>query len=913
MNHNINVWAAVSKLFEQVQDLDHEQTEAIILEAGLEPASADLLRKMLAAQQEENLLDHSVDELAGSLLEGFSSRLDTIPEALIGVEFGAWRVTREIARGGMGAVLQAERADGQFDKTVALKVIKPGQYSSLTRDRFLQEMRVLARLEHPNIVRLIDGGINDNGIPWFAMEYVEGQPITEHADQNQLSLEQRVALLIQVCKAIEHAHRNLVVHGDLKPSNILVTARGQIRLLDFGIARSLRDEDSQPALPRFTPRYASPELASGEPLTTASDVFGLCAVLYELISGFSPRDELSTATQADFGQYMHTPAPPVFDMYASSTNTREIADHRSTSARRLKRSLRGDLRWILQLGLTVDPGQRFSTVASLREDLDSFLDGRVVDAHPTSSIYRVGKFVSRYKVPVVAGVLVFIAMAAGTTIATQQAELAKKEAENARWTSDFLIGIFDKADPWRNQQSPISVDELASGAVTDLLENRHSLAPEVRQAAAAILARVEVRLGHLASSEDLLRLQIELLEQQADSDAALAKALINLGTVKNNQGEHAAAIKSHRRAHALQPIGFAPGLTPLLAANGLAYTLVLTQEAKEARELLEQAFEHEDSIKAMENAESLLARLYNTESFLLQLEGDLTGARDASKQATAYAELADDDAPVIIGRTLLGLAETFHQQGDSVVALELDQQVVDIFTKYYGDDHPQTLESQGRLAVSLSNLGQMEEAISVYDAVLEGQIASLGNENQFVAATMGNIAAAYLALGLSQQALDQYSDAQAVWEVIQPELPFNIAINRIGIARSLHSLQHLEESNAEFLTSLEILIGITGTSHPVYSRAEVYYAPLLLDLNLLQEAEKILPAAYQNIHDAYGLESKHTAVAGLRWAQLLARQGEFRQALGLVKGSIEVLDTDANRGRHAMELKQAHELLDSLN
>ena len=913
MTENNSNWASVSELFEQLQDLDGEQAEAIILKAGLDPASAELLHKMLSAHRSESLLDQSLDEVADKLLEGVSTGSGRIPEVLIGVEFGAWKVTREIERGGMGAVLQAERADGQFEKTVALKVIKPGHYSSLTRERFLDEMRMLARLEHPNIVRLIDGGINDDSIPWFAMEYVEGQAITLHADQNQLSLDDRVTLLIQVCKAIEHAHRNLIIHGDLKPSNILVTTRGQIRLVDFGIARSLRDDDNQTALPRFTPRYASPELANGEPMTTASDVFGLCAVLYELISGFSPRDEHSTSTQADYGQYMDTPAPPVFDKYSSSSDTQEIADYRSTSTRRLKRLLKGDLRWILQHGLTVDPGQRFSSVTALREDLARYLDGRAVDAHPASNAYRMRKSILRYKVPVVAGTLVFAAMVAGTTIATQQANLARKEAENARWTSDFLIGLFDKADPWRNQQTPISVDELAAGAVTDLLENRHSLAPEVREAAAAILARVEVRLGHLESSESLLKLQIGLLEQQVGSDAALAKALIDLGTVKNNQSEHEAAIQSFRRAHALQPIGFTPGFTPLLAANGLAYTLVLKQEVNEARELLEMLFEHEDSIKRMDNAESLLARLYNTESFLLQLEGDLAEARDASKQAAAYAELANDDTPVLIGKTLLGLAETFHQQGDSVVALELDQQVVDIFTKYYGDDHPQTLESQGRLAVSLSNLGQMEEAISVYDVVLEGQIASLGNENQFVAATMGNIAAAYLALGSFQQAFDQYSDAQAVWEAIQPGLPFNIAINRIGIARSLHSLQRLEESNAEFLSSLEILEGITGTSHPVYSRAEVYYAPVLLDLNLLQEAEKILPTAYQNIHDAYGLESKHTALAGLRWAQLLARQGESAHALELVKGSIEVLDTDANRGRHAMELRQARELLDSLN
>ena len=913
MTKNNSNWASVSELFEQLQDLDGEQAEVIILKAGLDPASAKLLRKMLSAHHDENLLDQSLDEVAGKLLEGVSSGPDAIPEELIGVEFGAWQVTREIERGGMGAVLQAERADGQFEKTVALKVIKPGHYSSLTRQRFLDEMRMLARLEHPNIVRLIDGGINEGGIPWFAMEYVEGQAITLHADQNQLSLDDRVALFIHVCKAIEHAHRNLIIHGDLKPSNILVTSRGQIRLVDFGIARSLREDDSQATLPRFTPRYASPELAGGEPMTTASDVFGLCAVLYELISGFSPRDEHSTTTQTDYSQYMDTPVSPVFEKYSGSSDTQEIADYRSTSTRRLKRSLKGDLRWILQHGLMVDPGQRFSSATALREDLARYLDGRAVDAHPASNVYRLRKFLLRFKLPVIAGTMVFAAMVAGTTIATQQAELARKEAENARWSSDFLIGLFDEADPWRNQQTPISVDELAAGAVTDLLENRHSLAPEVREAAAAILARVEARLGHLESSENLLKLQIGLLEQQVDNDADLAKALIELGKIKSNQGEFEAALPAYRRAHSLQPIGLKPGFIAVHAANELTYALIYAQEFDEARELLDHVFEHKDIIMKLDSAEGLLARLYNTESLLLQNEGNPQASREASKQAIEYAKLANDDAPVIIGKTLLGLAETFHQQGDSVVALELDQQVVEIFTKYYGDDHPQTLESQGRLAVSLSNLGQMEEAISVYDAVLDGQITSLGTENQYVAATMGNIGAAYLALGFSQQALDQYSDAQAVWESIKPELPFNIAINRIGIARSLHGLQRLEDSNAEFLTSLEILEGIIGTSHPVYSRAEVYYAPILLDLDLLQEAEKRLPAAYQNIHDTYGLESKHTALAGLRYAQLLARLGEPERALELVTKSVEVLDTDANRGRHTVELRQARELLNSLS
>lgn len=913
MNTDNSSWAAVSELFEQLQDTDGEQHEKAILNAGLDPASEELLRKMLLAHRDENFLDRSVDELAGNLLEGGSTQPETIPEDLTGVEFGAWRVSREIDRGGMGAVLLAERADGQFEKTVALKIIKPGRYSPVTRERFQQEMRMLARLEHPNIVRLIDGGINEGGIPWFAMEYVEGQAITMYADQNHLPLNDRITLFIQVCRAVEHAHRNLIIHGDLKPSNILVTSNGQVRLLDFGIGRSLQDDDSPAMLPRFTPRYASPELAGGETMTTASDVFGLCAVLYELISGCSPRDGLSTTTYADYSQYLHTPVPPLIDKYTGSADAQTIAAQRSTKPRQLKRSLKGDLRWILQSGLKVEPDNRFSSAAALREDLDRYLDGRAVNAYPASNTYQLRKFISRFKVPVVAGVLVVVAMIAGTTIARQQAVLAEKEAEKARWASDFLIGIFDEADPWINQQTPISVDEITTTAVTDLLENRQNLAPEVQQAAAAILARVESRLGHLETSKKLLKLQIDLLIQEQGSDDSLALALVNLGIVETNLSGYDAALEAYQQAYALKPLENSVDAISVNAGIQLAYALAAIEEESQARKLVDSLLLHEDSIGEMLDADGLLANLYNTESYLLQLEGDLQASREAARLAFAYAELAKDYSPVMMGKTLLSLAESYHQQGDSVSALKLDQQVIDVFTRFYGVDHPQTIESQARLAVSLSNLGQMAEAIQIYEKVLPVQIATHGRISRYVGATIGNIGSAYLAMAEYQHAFEQYSAAQEIWDSIEPSLPFNIALNQIGLARSLHGLQHLDDANIEFLAALEILDGVVGTSHPVYSRAQIYYLPVLLDLGLLQEAEEILLSAYQTILDAYGLESKHTALAGLRWAQLLVLIDEPEQALDLVNKAITVLELSANRGRHALELEQARELLRILN
>ncbi len=901
-------WSRVSDLFDRLQDSDDDALE-LALSADLDPASADLLRRMIAAQRQENILDRSVDELAGSLLDGLSAGKWTVPEVFPGARFGPWRVTREIERGGMGTVLQAERADGRFEKTVALKVIKPGAFSSITKDRFLDEMRLLARLEHPSIVRLIDGGVSDEGIPWFVMEYVEGEPITVHADRNRLSPDARILLLIDACKAVEHAHRNLIVHGDLKPSNILVTASGQVRLVDFGIARSLLDETASNPLPRLTPRYASPEQAGGSTMTTGSDVFGLCAVLYELLCGIAPRNEITNTTRGDYRNYMSTPIPDARDRFRNGAGATEIAASRNTSAGRLRRMLDGDLRWILRTGLAVNPGERLASVTELRRDLGRYLDGRPLDSHPASRLYRIQRTLLRYKWPVAAGATAFMVLGAITVVATGQADRARQEAENARWSRDFLIKLFDEADPWRNQVKPITANEIAAAAVADVLDNTLNLPPETRGPAAAILANIEGRLGNLDSSEKLLHLQIELLNRNNGDKRELAAALVELGILKSNLAESEAEIQTFRQAHELMPVEAAPDFVAVHAAVSLAGALMSVEQVDESSRILDMLLAKEKSIASLENAGILLAKMYNCKSNLLRLGGDYPGAWDAAKIALGHARTTTNDTTILVAKSMLGLAEVFHQQGDSTAALELDRQVVDIFSRYYGFDHPQTLESQGRLAVSLSNLGQMEEAIAIYEKVLEGQVASLGEDNQYVAATLGNIGAAYLTLGDSRQAFEYYSRAQTMWESLDPALPVYAAINQVGQARALFELQRMTESSRAFAAALAELEGAVGAGHPLLSRAQVYQAPLLLALDRLEEASAMLPVAYQVIHDTYGPESKHTALAGLRWAQLLARTGNREQALQLAGKSLDVFDTDANRRRHAEDLREAEELL----
>lgn len=911
MTDSSGSWDIVSDLFDALLGASGEEIDSAIRNANLDDASESLLRKMLDARGESSALDDSIDELAADLIEGTGFDDQTMPDELVGMRFGAWLVTEEVARGGMGAVLRAERADGQFEKTVALKVIKPGRYSSLTGNRFLDEMRLLARLEHPNIVRLIDGGISDEGIPWFAMEFVEGIPITEHADEKKLSIEARIRLVVDTCQAVEHAHRNLVVHGDIKPSNILVTDRGQIRLVDFGIARSLSDQDAVTLLPRFTPSYASPELATGDSTTTVSDVFGLSAVLYELLSGKPPRSAESTTTHTDFRALMSKPILSAGSRFDTASDKRDIAAKRGASVRSVRRHLASDLHSVLQRGLSIDVQDRTASVAELREDLGRYLACQPLAAHPASNGYRLHKFLQRHKWTVGFGVLAFTSLAVTAGVALQQAQIARIEAQNARWASDFLLGLFDRADPWVNQHEPITANELANYAVTDIVENRRRLAPDTQARAAGLLSTVQQKLGHLDSAEQLRNIQVAYLEQFGSREE-LSVALVDLGSILSNKANVEGALAEFRRASELLPIEASLTEEAVNANIEYAFALLSAQRVDDGREAISKIVAEESRIRELPNASTLLAKLHNTRAELLRSQGDFDAARESAQEALRLAEIADRDVSPIVGRSLLALAESYHQQGDSETAIELDRQVVEIFGRYFGSDHMQTLESQGRLAVSLSNLGRMEEAIDIYERVLAGQTRALGEDNRYVATTHDNIAAGYLALGNAEAALSHFQQAAQIWATLDPPLPISQAINGIGLGRALRHLQRYEAADEAFDKHLEILASVTGTEHPVYSRAQIYRMSLLLDLERYDEAALILPGAYATILAVYGADSKHTALAGLRWAQLLSRTGDTERAAELAQQAVTVFSKGAHHLRHARELAEARETVREL-
>ncbi|HVF73270.1 MAG TPA: serine/threonine-protein kinase [Chthoniobacterales bacterium] len=344
-------------------------------------------------------------------------------QSRISERVGSYSVVRELGRGGMGAVYLADRVGGEFDKQVAVKLLKRGTDTDEVLRRFHAERRILAQLDHPNIARLLDAGSTDEGTPYFVMEYVAGTPITEFARERELTIKERIRLFLKICDAVQFAHQNLVVHRDLKPNNILVTDGGEPKLLDFGIAKLLGgSEELDLTLTqerRFTPLCASPEQARGESVTTSSDVYALGALLYELLSDAPPHRFPSKNPTSEEVTRVICEHEPVKPSLAGSRPERQ-------------RELRGDLDNIILRAMAKDPQRRYSSATALRDDLRRHLEGRPVRARADTLGYRTGKFIGRNKTGLVIGALMLAALSFAGVIALVQARTAKQEAARAQ-------------------------------------------------------------------------------------------------------------------------------------------------------------------------------------------------------------------------------------------------------------------------------------------------------------------------------------------------------------------------------------------------------------------------------------------------------------------------------------------------
>lgn len=769
----------LAELFDELADLDAEARRQRLsaLASELSAGQLEELRRLLALDASGTRQLHDpVGRVVTRLIEA------TAHDVGQGARIGPWRVLRELGAGGMGTVLLAERADGDFEQKVAIKLIR-GFPTEDERRRLRHERRILAQLDHPNIARLLDGGETEDGQPYVVMEYVDGQTLLDWLAERPLDLRQRLALFDRIADAVQHAHERLVIHRDLKPNNVMVRADGDPRLLDFGVAKLVdvsQGEDSRQTSTRvWTPGYASPEQRSGGLITTATDVYGLSILLREMLTG-----------------------------------ERQPGQANALPAGFIGLKLDAELRGILEAGSADDAGLRYSTVEALRADLQRWLEGRTVRVAPDSAGYRLRKFVRRHRtgVAIAAGLLVAALVfvwrldverdraLAAEAIAQADRARAENEAADARAALGFLSRTLVALTPDRVHKREISVRELADTARSDLevvLADRPRVQGEVRR----VLGHLYQALGEPDIAASLFARGVPGEDPQHPAEAlALAQDLDVWSSVLGLLGDPRAALAHAERAASLRE-RHAPGdpLQRLRSADQLAYAHYRSGDFDQAetlwREVLAGASRPDAPLDVLTNASQALAGMYNN----LSRPQDAIAVLDAA-EALMHGPV-DPQSPERVN-FMRGRLEALVQLGRADEAEALARQAIDIQSRAVGDRNARMAFLLNALGLALNEQARFRDAQQAFEQSLAASdtLAQVPAER---APVLLNLAAVAESAGDYGRALQQFDAGIALLESSEPQMDsLRLRQARRSRARTLGLLGRGDEA-LETLRSLE--------------------------------------------------------------------------------------------------------------
>ena len=749
------------RLFDAALDLDQEERHRFLDSQCNEPELRALVESLLAdadgEEEDDTQLMHGSGgqgPLWDDLFRQISNKGDAATEEP-GDPVGRYRILREIGRGGMAVVYLAERADGQFEQQVALKRIQAGIDTAEVLERFHQERQILARAQHPNIASLLDGGIDAQGRPFCAMEYVEGWPIDRFCDDRKLPVGERLQLFLQVARAVDYAHRNLVVHRDIKPSNILVTNEGHVKLLDFGIAKLLDAPDTAPVtrtdVRLMTPVYASPEQIRGEPVTTASDIYQLGLLLYLLLTGRWPYRKDAGASNPALAQAIceDPPTRPSEALEREGLNPERteaatqdaVGAFRGTSPSRLRRRLAGDLDNIALMALRKEPERRYRSAAQLIDDVEHHLDGRPVSARPDTFFYRAGKLVRRYRGVVAtaaAALLLIVALVIFYTVeVTRQRDRARTAAMEAQQVSTFLRGLFEVAAPTRSQGEQITARELLDRGAREI-EVDLADQPEVQAEMMALMGDVYRELALFEEATPLLDRAVAI-RRQASDPIRLAQALYALARVYEESGDPDVAQRLYTEALTLrrQTLGdehadVARGLT------SLGRVLTLKGDFEAAQQNHQRALEILRATLGPDDPE--VGRTLKSLGETLAAVREYGEAQSNLEQALSIlsASYSADHPYVAETRMVLGGALRFNGKPE---AAQIEYETaIPLLERVYGPDHPEVAVALTKLGNLLSAEDDFDQAIENHQRALAIRETAFGSESTWVASSLNNLA-----------------------------------------------------------------------------------------------------------------------------------------------------------------------------
>jgi eukaryotic-like serine/threonine-protein kinase len=823
-------------------------------------ADAALRREVESLLAEEASLGDFLTEPIFSL----HGEPEPVEDPNLGRVVGSYRLVRRLGHGGMGTVYLGERADGHFEQQVAVKLIKRGMDSDEILRRFRDERQILATLVDDHVARLYDGGTTEDGLPYFVMEYVEGEPIDRYCDRRGLSIGERLRLFHAVCDAVHVAHQNLVVHRDLKPGNVLVTADGVPKLLDFGIAKLLTADGGAADAPTvlgaalpFTPGYASPEQMRGEPVTTASDVYSLGVLLYVLLTGRRPYDadtlrpdvwaqliceqeppKPSTAVRRPLERPTAAGEPGAAVAEAPPAEASPAAAMRDGDRRRLRRRLTGDLDTIVMTAIAKDRRHRYGSAEQLAEDVRRHLEGLPVRARPLTLRYRAGKFVRRHGWGVgVAAAAVALLVGFAVTMTVQRNRTAV-ERDRAQRVTEFLVDSFEVSNPG------------------------HAKGEEIT--ARAVLDQGAARIGAELAGQPLT---------EATLDDAMGRVYRNLGLFDQAKPLLEAALRL--REAALGPDH------PDTTTSRVHLSLVLRDlgDAAGAERLLREAIPALERHRSEPGGELALSQGLHNLASLLADRGQYDEAEADFRRALAIKRrLLEGRSDADLATTLNSLGKLMNDRGRLDQAEPLFREALAVRRAVHGPIHPEVSTALNNLATLLAEKKDYREAGALYEEDLALRRKLYGDDDSHVAVALNNLALLRQDEGDLAAAEPLFRQALAILEKTFGDAHPNVAVARRNLAALLAARGQPAACEEQARPALASLQAKFKPDHWRVADAESVLGGCLVGLGRLAEAEPLLVKGYEGVVKVQGDATSYARDARARLVALYEAWGRPDQA-----------------------------------
>jgi serine/threonine-protein kinase len=906
-------WERVQAIFGEALDLEaHARSDFLGRRCGEDSDLRAEVESLLEASEESDAYFGDLADRAGITLSPEVERdadvsdedraTDPLP-GLIGRTVGQYRVLEWLGRGGMASVYLAERRGEGFLQRVALKLVPRPVSDAEVQRRTAEERRILARLEHRNIARLIDGGITEEGYPFYAMEYVDGTDLLSYCDRKRLGVKERLELFLEVCAPVQFAHERLVVHCDIKPRNIFVTEDGHVKLLDFGVARLVDPEavgDDVTGL-WFTPAYASPEQVRREPPGTASDVYSLGVLLYEVLTGHRPYrfpSRLPDDVVRTVGEV--NPRPPSAVVTQPTERTRDgevpavtLASSRRSTPQGMRKRLKGDLDAIVMKALAKDPDRRYHTTEQLATDIRRHLEHRTLSAVPRTPGYRLSRFVRRNRGGVLAAGLVLATTIGGVTAtlwqvarATEAAALAREEADKAELVASLMTDLFRLSDPTEVLGDTITARDLLDRG-TERIRTEFGDQPVVQAELLSEVADVYRNLGLYRRAEALARQALELrLARLGDRDLAVSESLIQLGRILGDLGRQAEAIETLERAIATrEPLVTFPDTALVRAQGALAWLVRSSQIHERASELFLTALEGERALdpNGPGAADMMfgLAATYHDSGMLDQADSLLRAALgDLDPEARP--------TPMAVGalRNVGMIRRVREQYRESVPILRA---AVEMAERLYGSNHREVFDAKNELGMALWGTGEWEEAERVLRDAILASSSVLGPRHRTTAGLQEALAAILVDR-------EQYEEAVVLYETALDEKVERhqhqdhpgVVASLVRVAEALAGAGRNEEARAYVGRARDMTLSLS-------SAPSVYTISMERTLGRVAMAEGDADAAESHFQEAVRLaeqllnrpDHRYTLWAKRDYGIFLARVGRRDEGVELLRSVLD--------------------------